>query len=508
MRLDHLLDGVEVLEMVNVFGDTEISFVTNNSKEVTPGCVFVAIEGAKLDGHDFISTATENGATLVIHSRALEPGSVGSFVRVKDTRAVYAELCAKLAGYPSQDLRVIGVTGTNGKTSTTLIICHLLEQAGHRPAVLGTLGLRMPGSTEFTNRGLTTPDAGKLQQMLRQLVDAGATHLLMEVSSHALVQHRVDAISFAGGVFTNLTQDHFDYHGTVRAYKEAKALLFTRHLAHSAGYAVLNYDDPAGREYGSMFGGIKVTYGSTRDCNLVMENLKLHPDGLDWELVIKNGVWPPELRKGVNQLELTVPLAGRFNAENCLGAIGVALLEGLTAEQVRAGLATFPGVPGRLQRAPTPNGVRAYVDYAHTPDAVTNVLTTLQETKPAEARIITVIGCGGDRDRDKRPKMAAAAQQYSDCVVVTSDNPRSENPEAIIEDVLKGITPGKGRVEREPDRHCAIHLALSLAQPGDIVLIAGKGHEDYQIFADRTVHFSDVEEVLGYFSSSPITIGN
>jgi UDP-N-acetylmuramoyl-L-alanyl-D-glutamate--2,6-diaminopimelate ligase len=504
MRLDHLLDGVDVLEMVNVFGDTEISFITNSSREVAPGCIFVAIPGAKVDGHDFISIATENGATLVIHSRALEPGSVGSFVRVKDTRAVYAELCAKLAGYPSQDLRVIGVTGTNGKTSTTLIIKHLLEHAGFRPAVLGTLGLLKPGSDEFVERGLTTPDAGHLQRMLRELVDGGATHLLMEVSSHALVQHRVDGISFTGGVFTNLTQDHFDYHGTARAYMEAKALLFTRYLAHSAGYAVLNFDDPTGREYGAMFGGSKVTYGSTRDCNLVMENLRLHPDGLDWELVIKNGVWPPELRKGVNQLELSVPLAGRFNAQNCLGAIGVVLLEGLTAEQVRAGLATFPGVPGRLQRVPDTAGVRVYVDYAHTPDALLNVLSTLQETKTEQARIITVFGCGGDRDRDKRPKMAAAAQQLSDCVVVTSDNPRSEDPQHIIADVLTGITPGQGRAEREPDRHRAIHLALSLAQEGDIVLVAGKGHEDYQIFADRTIHFSDVEEVRAYYADHQV----
>ncbi len=507
MQLEKLLDSMDVLEMTNVFGDTEVSFITNNSREVTPGCVFVAIPGNKVDGHDFINLAVESGATLIVHSRALEPGTVGSFVRVKDTRAAYAELCAKLAGYPSQELRVIGVTGTNGKTSTTLIAAHLLAQAGYRPAVLGTLGLRKPGSLEFINRGLTTPDAGALQLILRELADEGATHLLMEVSSHALVQHRVDGVSFAGGVFTNLTQDHFDYHGSARAYLEAKALLFTKHLAQSAGYAVLNFDDAAGREYASIFGGIRVTYGSTTECNLVMSNLRLLPDRLEWELVIKNGVWPAELRKGVNQLDLAVPLAGRFNAQNCLAAISIALLEGLTAEQVRTGLATFAGVPGRLQRVVNPVGVHSYVDYAHTPDAMVNVLTTLQETKPAEARIITVIGCGGDRDRDKRPKMGAAAQQYSDIVVVTSDNPRSEDPGAIISEVLAGTIPGQGRVEQEPDRRKAIAFALSLARPGDIVLIAGKGHEDYQIFADRTIHFSDVEEVQAYYKDQPIPAG-
>ena len=507
MQLEQLLDGVNVLEMANVFGDTEVNSITNNSQSVNPGCVFVAVEGEKLDGHDFISSAIDNGATLIVHSRALEPGFVGSFVRVKDTRAVYAELCAKLAGYPSQELRVIGVTGTNGKTSTALITAHLLEQAGYRPAVLGTLGLRKPGRVEFSSRGLTTPDASIIQETLRDLVDEGTTHLLMEVSSHALVQHRVDGIHFAGGVFTNLTQDHYDYHGTAKAYKEAKALLFTKHLAHSAGYAVLNFDDETGREYASMFGGIKVTYGSSMECNLVVSSLELLPDSLKLELVIKNGVWPSELRKGVNQLELSAPLAGRFNAANCLAAIGTALLEGLTAEQVRQGLATFPGVPGRLQRVPNPVGVRVYVDYAHTPDAVINVLTTLQEAKPETSRIVTVIGCGGDRDSDKRPKMGYAAQRFSDIVVVTSDNPRTEDPNTIIEEILMGIKPGESRVETEPDRRKAIRLALSLAEPGDIVLVAGKGHEDYQIFADHTAYFNDVEEVLAYFADSPVHAG-
>jgi UDP-N-acetylmuramoyl-L-alanyl-D-glutamate--2,6-diaminopimelate ligase len=503
MRLDELLDGIETLDLGNVYPDMDITAVTNDNRKVAPGSIFVAIKGEKSDGHDYIESALGAGATAVIQSRPLDPTAVGSFVRVTDTREVYAELCAKLAGYPSRELRVIGVTGTNGKTSTVLLIRHLLLAAGYKPAALGTLGLLKPDSEEYEQRGLTTPDAGLLQQMMRELVSAGATHLIMEVSSHALIQQRVAGVEFVGGAFTNLTQDHFDYHGSFAEYRDAKALLFRKHLVYSGGYAVFNGDDETGVEYAKHFAGIAVVYGSRAEHNLVLRNIASEADGLSWDIVVKNGVWPERLRRFVNHARLSSPLVGRYNAYNCAAAAGVALLEGLSLEQVADALKAFPGVPGRLERVPNDRSVHVFVDYAHTPDALENVLRALAELRTPGSRLITVFGCGGDRDSAKRPLMGAAAQRGSDLCVMTSDNPRSEDPETIMDQISAGFDPAGGGSIREGDRRSAIRFALSEARTGDIVLIAGKGHEDYQILGDRTVHFSDVEEARAFFQ--PVT---
>ena len=501
MRLDELLDGIDALDLSNVYPDMEVVAVTSDSRQVAPGSVFVAIPGTRADGHQFIDAALNAGATVVVQSRPIPPEAVGSFVRVADTRAVYAELCARLSGRPSRRLRVIGVTGTNGKTTTVLLIRHLLNAGGRRAAALGTLGLLRPGSSDFEQRGLTTPDAWQLQQAMRALADDGATHLVMEVSSHALVQERVAGVEFAGGVFTNLTQDHFDYHGTAEAYREAKALLFTRHLAMSGGYAVINGDDATGRELIGRFQGITVVYGTAPDFNLILKDVESTPAGLSWDLVIKNGVWPEVLERHVNVGRMHSPLAGGFNAYNCAAAIAVALLEGLSLDEIERALPDFGSVPGRLERVPNERGVHVYVDYAHTPDALRNVLTALDGLRPPGGRIITVFGCGGDRDREKRPLMATAAQQGSDMVIVTSDNPRSEVPEAIVDEMWSGISADGCPARREVDRRRAIRLALGEARRGDVVLIAGKGHEDYQILGDRTIHFSDVEEVQAYLAN-------
>jgi UDP-N-acetylmuramoyl-L-alanyl-D-glutamate--2,6-diaminopimelate ligase len=499
MRLDELLEGIETLDLGNVYPDMEVSAVTNDNRKVTPGSIFVAIKGEKSDGHDYIESALSAGATAVVQSRPLNPGTLGSFIRVADTRATYAEMCAKLAGHPSRELRVIGVTGTNGKTSTVLLIRHLLLAAGYNPAALGTLGLLKPGSQDYEQRGLTTPDAGQLQQMMRELADAGATHLIMEVSSHALVQQRVAAVEFAGGVFTNLTQDHFDYHNTFEEYRDAKALLFRKHLVYSGGYAVLNGDDETGLEYSRHYAGVKVIYGASPQHNLVLSNIACEADGLSWNVVVKNGVWPERLRRNINHARFETTLIGRYNAYNCAAATGVALLEGLSLEQVIEALQTFPGVPGRLQRVTNTNGLHVFVDYAHTPDALENVLRAVREICQPGARVITVVGCGGDRDSSKRPLMGAAAQRGSDMLVITSDNPRSEDPDAIISQIVAGLTPGGCSYVCDSDRRSAIREALAFAKPGDIVLIAGKGHEDYQILGAQTIHFSDVEEAQAYF---------
>lgn len=495
MRLDDLLDGIEIQDMGNLFPDMEVSAITCDSRQVTPGAIFVAIAGAKVDGHGFIEQAVVDGASVVIQTRPLEPGRVGSYVRVGDSREVYAVLCSKLAGEPSKQLRVIGVTGTNGKTSTVLITRHLLEQAGYRAAALGTLGLLLPGSSQFINRGLTTPDAGHLQNTMKLLVSQGITHLVMEVSSHALVQGRVAGIEFAGGVFTNLTQDHFDFHGSFEEYRAAKELLFSKHLVESGGYSVVNGDDPVGQAIAKRNTGVSVVYGTGPKHNLVLTSIETSVAGTRWSFVIKNGVWPTELAKGINQADMFTPLVGQFNVLNCTAASGVALLEGLTLTKLQQGLASFPGVPGRLQKVECPGKVTAFVDYAHTPDALANVLSALDGIRDPGQRIITVMGCGGDRDRGKRPLMGDVAMARSDLLVVTSDNPRSEDPEFIIDEIMAGIDSSAGQVHRESDRAKAIQFALGKAKAGDLVLVAGKGHEDYQVLADRTIHFSDVEEL-------------
>jgi UDP-N-acetylmuramoyl-L-alanyl-D-glutamate--2,6-diaminopimelate ligase len=494
MRLDELLEGIDTLDLREIYPDMQVDSVTCDSRQVSPGSAFVAIVGDQADGHQYIPDALAAGATLVVHSKPVPPEMVGSFVRVPDSREAYALLSVRLAGQPSRQMRVIGVTGTNGKTSTVLLAAHLLNRGGLRAAALGTLGLLRPDTAQFERRGLTTPDAADLQRLLRELVDDGVTHLLMEVSSHALAQHRVTGVEFTGAVFTNLTQDHYDYHETREAYIEAKASLFTHHLVLSGGYAVINTDDEVGLEIARRFGGIGLRFGQGADNNLVMSGMSNSLAGIGWELLLKNGIWPQRRDPSVNHARFKCPLVGRYNIYNCVAAAGVALLEGLALPQVVEGLSGFDSVPGRLQSIPNQRGVHVFVDYAHTPDAVASVLSALQELRLQDSRMITVLGCGGDRDQGKRPLMGRAAQTGSDLTVITSDNPRSEAPETIIDQILAGTDKQGTEVRTECDRRNAIRLALQAARPGDIVLIAGKGHEDYQILGNSTIHFSDAEE--------------
>ena len=500
MRLDDLLEGMESLDHLNVFGDMEVDRVVCDSRHVVPGSVFVAIPGTKFDGHKFIAQALTAGASVVVQSAPLDPHVTGSFLRVADSRLAYALLNARLHGNPSAKLRVIAVTGTNGKTSTALLTGHLLNLGGHRAAVLGTLGLLRPGSRDFLSGSLTTPDAADLQQMLANLVREGCSHLVMEVSSHALQQQRVAGISFAGGVFTNLSQDHFDYHGSLAEYAAAKEMLFSDYLSPAGAYAVINCDDDTGRGYAERFDGLLLRYGTQRSNNLVITEPDADASGVRWKLILKNGIWPPQLDENSNVACLHCGLAGDFQIHNCTAAAGVALLEGLDLQMIKTGLASFNHVPGRLQRVPNGHDVNVYVDYAHTPDAVDNVVRALRRLVPAGRKLVTVVGCGGDRDRSKRPQMGRIAQQGSDLSIFTSDNPRTEDPAAIIDEIIAGLDPDSGAWLRLEDRRTAIQRALSEAERGDIVLIAGKGHEDYQILKDRTIHFSDVEEVERYFS--------
>ena len=502
MRLDELLDGLDTLDHHNLFGDMDVDRVVSDSRKVVPGSVFVAIQGTRFDGHKFIAQALAAGASVIVQNSPIIPESTGSYIRVSDSREAYAVLNARLHGNPSHKIRVIGVTGTNGKTSTALLLAHLLNSGGMKAAVLGTLGLLRPGDDNFVSSSLTTPDAADLQQLMARLSTERVTHLVMEVSSHAIAQHRIAGVNFVGAVFTNLSQDHFDFHETMEDYAAAKERLFSEHVFRSGGYSVINCDDEFGAGLAERTNGLVLRYGKLRKNNLVITETESSASGVNWKLVLKNGVWPTTLEESNNLAVLSTKLAGDFQIYNCTAATGVALLEGLDLNTIQQAFLTFRQIPGRLESVRNDNGIYVYVDYAHTPDAVENVLRTLGKLRTDDSRLITVVGCGGDRDSGKRPQMGRIAQQGSDIVIFTSDNPRTENPDRILDDMYSNLDSDSVAPVREADRRKAIRWALTNARRSDIVLIAGKGHEDYQILKDRTIHFSDTEEVRRFFSET------
>jgi len=507
MKLSELLAGIEFSELADADESLEIEAVTSDSRRVKPGTMFVAMPGTTTDGHRFVDDALRNGAACLVHEKPVEVPPGTCHLRVPDARRLYPLLAARLAGHPSEKLRVIGVTGTNGKTSVTLLVDSILRAAGHRSCVLGTLGARLPLTAEqpdplaFTGRGLTTPDAADLQSTIGSCVQLGATHLVMEVSSHSLDQRRVDSVHFRGRIFTNLTPEHLDYHVTMENYARVKLSLFERGEFGIPEYAVVNADDELGREILRTVEFPVLSYGFGETTSLSARITRRDLNGIECELFFRDGNgagWP----EAVTNFKATIrsPLIGRYNVTNILAAAGAALMENVSAEDIAAGVESVRAIPGRLERVENAGGLHVFVDYAHTPDALSNVLQTIREAA-ASARIICVFGCGGDRDREKRPLMGQTVATAADAVFVTTDNPRSEEPQQIIDEILAGI-PDKARARCtvEPDRRRAIEAALSAADAGDIVLIAGKGHEDYQIFADRTEHFSDVDvarEFLG-----------
>jgi len=507
MKLSELLAGIEFSELADADESLEIEAVTSDSRRVKPGTVFVAMRGTTFDGHMFVDDAVRNGAACIVHEKPVEVPPGVCHLRISDARRLYPLLAARLAGHPSEKLRVIGVTGTNGKTSIMLLADSILRAAGHKSCVLGTLGMRLPLSDvqpdplAFTGRGLTTPDASDLQSTIADCAQLGATHLVMEVSSHALDQRRVDSVHFRGRIFTNLTREHLDYHITMENYARVKRSFFERNEFGVPEYAVVNADDELGQEILRTAECPALSYGFGETTSLTARVTRRDLHGIECELFFRDGNdagWPD----AVAGFKATVrsPLIGRYNVTNILAAAGAALMENVSAEDIAAGVEAVRAIPGRLERVENAGGLHVFVDYAHTPDALSNVLQTIREAA-AGARIICVFGCGGDRDREKRPVMGQTVAAIADAVFVTNDNPRSEEPQQIIDEILVGIPDeARARCTVEPDRRRAIEAALSTAGAGDIVLIAGKGHEDYQIFADRTEHFSDVEaarEFLG-----------
>ena len=459
-RLRTALDRAGLLVEVRGALPATISALTDDSREVRAGVCFVAVRGSARDGHSFLPAVATAGASCVV--MAADATATLPALVVRDTRAAVAVVAAAFYDDPGTQLEIVGVTGTNGKTTTVGLLRHLLDAPDAPAASIGTLGvLRGDGSPFPGGSGLTTPGPIELHRLLRALVDAGVRRVAMEVSSHALDQQRVGALRFRAGVFTNLTRDHLDYHGTMDAYRDAKARLIG--LLAADGVAVVNADDTAWAALPAA--PRRLTFGIHAEADVRAEDVRFTPRGSAWLLRTKEGVRP-----------VALPLIGEFNVANALGAAAAALAVGLPLERVAARLATVPQVPGRLELlAEGPTVLR---DYAHTPDALSRALGAL---RPITAgRLIVVFGCGGDRDRGKRPLMAEAARDAADYLVVTSDNPRTEDPERILDDVCAPLAAGS--YDRIEDRRAAIAHAMTIADATrDVVLLAGKGHETYQI---------------------------
>ncbi len=460
-----------------IFGDpgVEVREVTHDSRKVGSGSLFVAIRGLATDGNLFVDAARKKGAVAVVSEGPARPG--GTWVQVKDARTALALLSAAVLGDPAGSLELVGVTGTNGKTTTTYLIDAALRAAGRTTGLLGTVQYRV--GTRVAEASRTTPEASDLQAFLREMKDAACTHAVLEVSSHSLELKRVHGLAFRVAVFTNLTRDHLDFHGDMERYFAAKRRLFDT-LLRADGHAVINADDDRGRELARVARGRVLTYSvGKKPADLSAEEISLGLEGTRFKVRTRSG-----------DVEVRTPLLGRFNVSNILAAFGAALALDVPAEAAIAGLASVTGVPGRLERVEAGQNFTVVVDYAHTDDALKNLLETVRELRPR--RIITVFGCGGDRDRTKRPLMGAVASRLSDVAVLTSDNPRSEPPEAILEEIQRGMPSGRGAPRHVvADRREAIALAVEMAGPGDAVVIAGKGHETYQVLRDRTVPFDD-----------------
>ena len=466
-------------KVLSITGSPEgiVTGLSCDSRTVNPGDLFFALHGSQENGGRFAADAAGRGAVGIVSDQELGRFAI-PLIRVPAAREAMADIANAFYGHPSSTLAVAGVTGTNGKTTTACIIRHLCERVGRACGLIGTIEYVLPGVVAPATR--TTPESIELQRMIAVMRDGGFQAAAMEVSSHALVQQRVRGIEFDAGVFTNLTQDHLDYHGSLEEYFAAKTLFFTQLAGQTGkkGRAVINSDDRYGSRLMDRIGSLPaITYGQGSNCNFRASNIRYSSLGSTFRLDAR----------GRSYLVRT-PLIGLFNIYNTLAGIAAVSAMGLELRRVVAAAATIPQVPGRMQRVPGHRNFQAYVDYAHTPDALENILKVLRQLSPA--RIITVFGCGGDRDHLKRPLMAAAAENYSDRIIITSDNPRSEDPLAIIREMEKGLR-GTGH-ERYVDRESAIRRAVELAGPNDIVLIAGKGHEAYQETATGLHPFDDV----------------
>ena len=478
MKLSQLLYGIQAFPEKS---DAEITGVTNDSRKITPGCVFFCIQGTTYDGHLFASDALKQGAAAVVTQRRL---NLAGEITVTDTHIAYATAAANYFGNPAKKLKLVGVTGTNGKTTTTMIIRHILITQGFKTGIVGTIQNMI--NDDVLPAKNTTPDAYELQELFSKMVDAGCTHCVMEVSSHALAQDRVGGCHFDVAVFTNLTQDHLDYHGDMESYMLAKRKLFTM-----CDTAVVNSDDEHGE---AMVDGLPcrtVTYSAQNDnADYTAKNIRYRADGVNFILVGFGDI---------ARVKLHTP--GLFSVYNAIASALCAHALGIPFDKICESLLTATGVKGRVEVVPTGRNFTVIIDYAHTHDGLVNIISALKAS--LEGRLVVLFGCGGDRDRTKRPLMAKAVASGADFAIVTSDNPRTENPADIIKDILPGISESATPYLVIENRREAIFHAIQTALPGDLILLAGKGHETYQILATETIHFDEREVVADALKTLP-----
>ena len=480
-RLSEILRQTPVREVLGD-GERPVGGLTYDSRAVKPGDCFFAVRGTQADGHAFIPAAVAAGAAAVVCEQLpADPAPGVTYVAVPDSAGAMADLAAAFYDYPSRELKLVGITGTNGKTTTATLLYDLVRALGYKAGLISTVVYRIEGrEVEATH---TTPDSIRLNALMREMADAGCEFCFMECSSHAIVQERTRGLSFAGGIFSNITHDHLDYLKTFAEYIRAKKRFFD--MLPAGSFALTNLDDRNGRVMVQNTAAAVHTYSLRGMADFRCRIVETHLDGM-------------LLR--IDGQEVWVGLLGRFNAYNLLAVYGTAVLLGLDRSEVLRVLSTLRPVSGRFEIVRAANGTTAVVDYAHTPDALENVLRTIEEIRTPQQQLLVVCGCGGDRDRTKRPEMAQIAVQYASTAIFTSDNPRHESPEAILDEMVAGLDPGT-RYLRIADRAEAIRTAVMLSHPGDVILVAGKGHETYQIIGDVKHHFDDREEVRRAFET-------
>jgi UDP-N-acetylmuramoyl-L-alanyl-D-glutamate--2,6-diaminopimelate ligase len=497
MQLSKLIEGLEDKE---VTGNSAIDIkgIAHSSKDVGHDYLFVAMRGSQKDGHNYLSEAIASGAKAVLVEEAQNLEEGATIVKVSDTRLALAKVSDCFYQRPSSQLTVIGITGTNGKTTTSYLLESIFQAAAYHSGVIGTIDYHFGTHHQVSLN--TTPGVLDLQRIMREMVDAHTSHLILEVSSHALEQHRVEGLNFDVAVFTNLTAEHLDYHGSMENYAKAKELLFTYYINQSSKdktYAVINHDDPLGKFLCSATNTQLLRYGVREGIEIKVKDTTLNYEGISALITTPEG-----------ECEVRSSLLGDFNLSNILAAVGVAIALEIPLDAIKRGIANLKYIPGRLERVPNKEKLTILVDYAHTSDALHHVATMLRNV--CTQKLITVFGCGGDRDKTKRGPMGNIATSKSDLTIITSDNPRTEDPIAIIEHIEAGIDQSiAGKLHPQElsncdqlkgyviiaDRRDAIRTAVNLVEPGDILLIAGKGHEDYQITGKQKHHFSDREEV-------------
>lgn len=491
-------------DVVETRGNTQTAIrgISYDSRKVRDGFAFVCVEGFKTDGHNFVASALSNGAAAIVAQKPVEVPEGVPLILVRDSRKTLAQMAVAFAGFPSRRLTMVGITGTNGKTTTTYLIEKIFKEAGFKTGLIGTIMNKISDKIlPVTN---TTPESLDLQMLLKEMVDAGVSHVVMEVSSHALELDRVAGVEFDTAIFTNLTQDHLDFHDTMENYLQAKTKLFADidkyHGKTRQKYCIINADDPGSGSIMEAAAGKVLTYGIENNCDVRAFNISLQANGVAFEVSSPQG-----------DLSLNLHLSGMFNVYNALAAVAAGLAQEIDPDTVKEALESVKGVPGRLEKVDEGEEFSVLVDYAHTPDGLENIIQAARAF--ARGRVITVFGCGGDRDQTKRPIMGEISARLSDYSVLTSDNPRTEEPLFILSQIEEGVRKAVDRTKYSviPDRREAIAYSIRMAQPGDVILIAGKGHETYQIVQDKVLHFDDREvasEILKQLKNGTSGKGN